>query len=189
MYTFCSVIHCRQHKCWFLLLIEDPTYIPKHLFFLKLNCLLWFHWIIALLFICFIHYSFACVWRDRDPKKWVTNSPNCLGTERKVGLSLCTERVGLYLGTIGTLEMHFPIIICQATCRQHPEICKRCWTNMEDKYRANMERQFAKLLRKRGAHAAWCTIITQQGATIPDICQFLDTTSLYRLVKSTPKSA
>ena len=92
MYTFCSVIHCRQHKCWFLLLIEDPTYIPKHLFFLKLNCLLWFHWIIALLFICFIHYSFACVWRDRDPKKWVTNSPNCLGTERKVGLSLCTER-------------------------------------------------------------------------------------------------
>ena len=40
----------------------------------------------------FIHYSFACVWRDRDPKKWVGNSPNCLGTERKVGLSLCTER-------------------------------------------------------------------------------------------------
>lgn len=157
--------------------------------FLKLHCLLWFHWIIALLFICFIHYSFACVWRDRDPKKWVENSPNCLGTERKVGLSLCTERVGLYLGTIGTLEMHFPIIICQATCRLHPEICKRCWTNMEDKYRANMERQFAKLLRKRGANAAWCTIITQQGATIPDICKFLDTTSLYRLVKSTPKSA
>ena len=30
-------------------------------FFLKLHCLLWFHWIIALLFICFIHYSFACV--------------------------------------------------------------------------------------------------------------------------------
>ena len=108
---------------------------------------------------------------------------------RKAVLSLCTERVGLYLGTIGTLEMHFPIIICQATCRLHPEICKPCWTNMEDKYRANMERQFAKLLRKRGANAAWCTIITQQGATIPDICKFLDTTSLYRLVKSTPKSA
>ena len=99
---------------------------------------------------------------------------------RKAVLSLCTERVGLYLGTIGTLEMHFPIIICQATCRLHPEICKRCWTNKEDKYRANMERQFAKLLRKRGANAAWCTIIIQQGATIPDICQFLDTTALFR---------
>ena len=119
------------------------------------------------------------------PKKWVGNSPNCLG--RKAGQSLCTERVGLYLGTIGTLEMHFPIIICQATCRLHPEICKRCWTNMEDKYRANMERQFAKLLRKRGANAAQCTIIIQQGATIPDICQFLDTTALFRRVKYTKK--
>ena len=108
---------------------------------------------------------------------------------RSVYLCAQSARVGLYLRTIGTLEMHFPIIICQATCRLHPEICKRCWTNMEDKYRANMERQFAKLLRKRGANAAWCTIITQQGATIPDICKFLDTTSLYRLVKSTPKSA
>ena len=52
MYTFCSAIHCRQHKCWFLLLIEDPTYIPKHLFFK--NCIACYGFIESLHYFSFV---------------------------------------------------------------------------------------------------------------------------------------
>ena len=42
MYTFCTVIHCRQHKCWFC----SPLTIPltfQSSFFLKLHWVLWCH--------------------------------------------------------------------------------------------------------------------------------------------------
>ena len=159
-----------------LLPIDDPTYIPKQFFpQIALGVMMSWHYFSFVLSITVLH-----VFEETEIPKSGLEIVQIVWEGRPVYLCAQSVCVGLYLGTIGTLEMHFPIIICQATCRLHPEICKRCWTNMEDKYRANMERQFAKLLRKRGANAAWCTIIIQQGATIPDICQFLDTTALFR---------
>ena len=70
MYSFCTFIHCRQHKCWFCCPMTIPLTFQST-FFLKLHCLIWCHGTT----LCFIHYSFACVWRDRDPEKRVGNSP------------------------------------------------------------------------------------------------------------------
>ena len=49
-------------------LIDHPLTFQST-FFLKLH-FLFCYGVMTLLFVCFTHYSFACVWRDIDPQKW-----------------------------------------------------------------------------------------------------------------------
>ena len=113
-------------------LIDHPLTFQST-FFLKLH-FLFCYGVMTLLFVCFTHYSFACVWRDIDPQKW-----KLFGNGKGRPVYLCARSA--LVSILEQLER----LICTSLsvsirqpCRLHPEICMRRWTNMEDKYRENI---------------------------------------------------
>ena len=90
MYTFCTVIHCQQHKCWFCCPLTIPLTFQST-FFLKLHWVLWCHDTTCRLF----YPSVFSVYLKRQ--SWVGNF--CSFWERPCRLIWCP--VGGLIGGCG----------------------------------------------------------------------------------------
>ena len=90
MYTFCTVVHCQQHKCWFCCPLTIPLTFQST-FFLKLHWVLWCHDTTCRLF----YPSVFSVYLKRQ--SWVGNF--CSFWERPCRLIWCP--VGGLIGGCG----------------------------------------------------------------------------------------
>ena len=90
MYTFCTVIHCRQHKCWFCSPLTIPLTFQSTFFSqIALLVMMSWHYFSFVLSITVLH-----VFEETEiPKSGLEIVQIVWERRRKAVLSLCTERV------------------------------------------------------------------------------------------------